>query len=422
LSGFTITEKILARAGGREKARAGEIVDAAVDLAMTHDHQGPMTMLEFCRLPVKKVWDPSKVVMVIDHRTFSQTLKAAENHSLMRKFAREQGIANFYEGGEGICHDLVAERGHVRPGMVFVATDSHTVTAGALGAFATGVGSSEMAALWARGRIWLRLPETVRVNLVGRPGKGVYGKDIALHLLGRVGTDGFNYRAVEFRGPGALSLSMDSRLSLCNMTLEMGAKNAIFPPDRVSLEYLRGRAGAPFSVIDSDPDAVYDETMEIDLESLTPLVARPFSPDNIQTAAGAGAEGIAIDQAIIGTCTNGRYEDLEPAARILEGRRVAAGVRLLVVPATRDLWLRASKEGILDIFAAAGAAVSFPCCGPCGAYGMGALTGEEVCITTGSRNFVARLGDPGARIYLGSAATVAASAVEGKIADPVKYL
>lgn len=421
MSGLTITEKILARAAGKEKTVPGEIVDVSVDLVMTHDHQGPMSMLEFDRLPVKKVWDPSKVVMVIDHRTFSQTVQASENHQRMRVFAREQGIENFYEGGNGICHDLVAEQGHVLPGMVFVATDSHTVTAGALGAFATGIGSSEMAALWARGRIWFMVPDTVRVILNGKPGKGVSGKDIALKLLSMVKTDGFNYRAVEFQGPGAAALSMDSRLSLCNMTLEMGAKNAIFPPDAITGEYLKGRAKQPYTVLNSDPDANYLETIEIELDSLSPMVAMPYSPDNVQAAKVVESEGISIDQAVIGTCTNARYEDLAAAAAILDGRRVAPGVRLLIVPATRDLWLRASKEGLLDIFARAGAAVSFPCCGPCGAYGMGALTGEEVCITTGSRNFVARLGDPRARIYLGSAATVAASAVAGRISDPNSF-
>jgi 3-isopropylmalate/(R)-2-methylmalate dehydratase large subunit len=421
LSGLTITEKILARAAGKEKVTPGEIVDVAVDLAMTHDHQGPMAMLEFSRLPVPKVWDPSKVIMVIDHRTFSQTVQASENHRRMRTFAREQGIESLYEGGNGICHDLVVEQGHVLPGMLFVATDSHTVTAGALGAFATGIGSSEMAALWARGRIWLMVPETFKVILKGRPGKGVTGKDVALHLLSRVKTDGFNYRAVEFRGPGLAFLSMDSRLSLCNMTLEMGAKNAIVPPDQITSEYLRHRVRQPFTAVDSDPGARYAGTLEIDLDQLSPQVARPYSPDNVEAASVVETGDIAIDQAVIGTCTNARYEDLAAAAAILVGRRVAPGVRLLIVPATKTLWLRASKEGLLDVFTAAGAAVSFPCCGPCGAYGMGAVTAEEVCVTTGSRNFVARLGDPSARIYLGSAATVAASAVAGKIVDPRGY-
>lgn len=422
MSGLTITEKILARAAGKEKTVPGEIIDAAVDLVMTHDHQGPMTILEFSRLPVKKVWDPSRVVMVVDHRTPSQTVRASENHRAMRLFAREQGIDTFYDGGAGICHDLVAEQGHVLPGMVFVATDSHTVTAGALGAFATGVGSSEMAALWARGRIWLRVPETVRVRLSGQPDKGVYGKDIALYLLGLVKTDGLNYKAVEFRGPGLPMVSMDSRLSLCNMTLEMGAKNAVVPPDQVTLDYLKGRAGQPYAAVDSDGDACYADTIEVDLGDLPPLVALPYSPDNVLPAGEVEAGGVAIDQAVIGTCTNARYEDLWVAAKIMDGRKVAPGVRLLIVPATRTLWLRASTEGLLDIFVRSGAVVSYPCCGPCGAYGMGAVTGEEVCITTGSRNFVARLGDPRARIYLGNAATVAASAVAGKIVDPRKYL
>lgn len=417
----TITEKILARAAGLNKVSPGEIIEARVDLVMIHDHQGPMTLLEFAKLPVRRVWDPDKVVMVIDHRTPSQTPQAAKNHKAMREFARAQGIKNFYDGGEGICHDLVVEKGHIVPGMIFVATDSHTLTAGALGAFATGVGSSEMASILATGRLWFLVPQTVAVYLRGRPGKAVFGKDIALELLRRVKTGGMDYKAIEFLGEGTAHLSMDSRLSLCNMALEMGAKNAIFPPDDVTRAYLQQRVPGPYREEISDPNTVYATTIEVDLDSLEPMVAEPYTPDKVRPAAEVSAEEVRIDQAIIGTCTNGRYEDLAIAARILQGKKIASGVRLLVVPATRSLWLKASKEGLLDIFMEAGAIVSYPCCGPCGAYGMGALTKGETCITTGSRNFIARLGDPEAKIYLGNAATVAASALAGKIVDPRQY-
>lgn len=420
--GSTLTEKILALSADKDKVSAGDFIDSKVDLVMTHDHQGPMTLLEFSKLPVKKVWDPDRVVMVIDHRTPSQTEKAAENHHLMRLFAKEQGIQNFYDTGEGVCHDLIAERGHVVPGMVFVATDSHTVTAGALGAFATGIGSSEMASVLATGRLWFMVPEAVRIEMKGSLTTGVYGKDIALHLLRMVGTSGFDYKAVEFLGPATSEISMDSRMSLCNMCLEAGAKNAIFEPDEITKDYLSQKGIQNYPILKSDKDAKYLKQIDIDLSDLEPLVAEPYSPDKVKTAVEIEKKCVTINQAIIGTCTNGRYEDIEVAARILKGKKVAQGVRLLVVPSTRPLWLRASQEGLLDIFMEAGAIVSYPCCGPCGAYGMGAMANDETCITTGSRNFVARLGAPKAKIYLGNAATVAASAVAGHIVDPRSYL
>ncbi|SMB93626.1 3-isopropylmalate dehydratase, large subunit [Thermanaeromonas toyohensis ToBE] len=418
----TITEKILARAAGQEKVSPGQIIEAQVDLVMIHDHQGPLTLLEFARLPVKKVWDPEKIVIVLDHRTPSQTPQAAKNHRALRDFARSQEIKYFYDIGEGICHDLLVENGHIVPGMVLVATDSHTITAGALGAFATGVGSSEMASIFARGKLWFRVPESVEIQLEGELPPGVYGKDVALYLLKTVKAGGLDYKALEFRGKGVKNLSLDSRLTLCNMALEMGAKNAIFEPDEITLDYLRNRTAKKFSVIKSDPGACYTCTIKIHLNTLEPLIAEPHSPDNVRPAQEIEKENIKVDQAVIGTCTGGRYEDLNVAAYILKGKKIAPGVRLLVVPATRSLWLKASKEGLLDIFIEAGAIVSYPCCGPCGAYGMGALAPGETCITTGSRNFIARLGSPEGKIYLANTATVAASALVGKIVDPRSYL
>ncbi|MBO8129780.1 MAG: 3-isopropylmalate dehydratase large subunit [Peptococcaceae bacterium] len=414
----TLTQKLLAKAAGREAVQPGEIVHIEPDLVMTHDHQGPMTLCEFNQMGIKKVWNPEKIVIVLDHRTPTQSTIAAQNHQLLRKFAKDQGITRFFDVGEGICHDILAEKGFVQPGKLIVATDSHTVTAGAIGAFATGIGSSEMAAVWARGKLWLRVPETIKVILTGKPPAFVGGKDVALKLLQVLTTDGATYKAVEFHGDGLRYLNMDERMTLCNMCLEMGAKNAIIPPDEVTEDFLKEKEITDYEVITPDKNAEYSRVIEINLLDLEPLVAKPYSPDNVAAAKEVEEENVVINQAIIGTCTNGRMTDMRLAAKILEGKKVKPGVRFLIVPATKKVYLQAVKEGLVEIFTNAGAMVGVPCCGPCGAYGMGAMADDEVCITAGSRNFVGRLGAPEARIYLGNSATVAASAVAGKVIDP----
>jgi len=419
---MTLTEIILARAAGKKRVIPGEIVTVEPDVLMTHDHQGPMAIREFEAIGAGRVWDPGKVVIVLDHRTPTQSITDAENHQLLRKFAARHNISNLFGVGEGICHDLLMERGFATPGRVIVASDSHILTLGALGAFAAGVGSSELAVTLVRGRLWLRVPESIKVVLTGKPAAMVGGKDIALKLLEILKTDGATYKAVEFHGPGLSHLNTDHRMTMCNMCLEMGAKNAIIPPDEKTLAYLKERGVAGAMDLKPDPNAEFCGEIRIDLNKLVPLAAKPHSPDNIAAAETVESENIAIDQAIIGTCTGGRYSDVRMAAEIVSGKKVHPRVRFLVIPATRTIYLKAVADGLVEKLVKAGAMVGIPCCGPCGAYGMGAMAADETCITAGSRNFVGRLGAPGARIYLGSSATVAASAVAGKIVDPRTFI
>ncbi|MFZ7104696.1 MAG: 3-isopropylmalate dehydratase large subunit [Peptococcaceae bacterium] len=418
--GNNLIKKIFAKKLNQE-VKVGEIVYLEPDLVMTHDHQGPMTIKEFENIGADNLWNPDKVVLVMDHRTPSQTLVAVENHQKLRKFAGKYGVTKFFDVGEGVCHDLVAEKALVRPEMVYIATDSHTVTEGALGLFATGVGSSEMASIFATGKVWLKIPETIKVTLKGTLQKGVYGKDIALKLLEMIKTGGADYKVLEFGGPGIKSVSVASRMSLCNMCLEMGAKTAIFPVDPVTVDYFNEK-GIAVQELYPDEDAEYISETIIDLDRLEPLIAFPFSPDNVRPVSQLGNEAFHLNQSVIGTCTGARYEDLKVAAEILAGRQVSPGTRMLIVPATKEIMLRCTQEGIVETFLKAGAMVNVPCCGPCGAYGMGAVAEDESTVTTGSRNFVARMGAPGAHIYLSNAATAAASAIEGKLTDPRKYL
>lgn len=415
---MTMIEKILAAASGRAAVRPGDVVTVQPDLVLTHDHQGPMTIREFKSMGRAGLWDPERLVMVMDHRTPSQTETAAANHKVMREFAESQGVSLVFDVGTGVCHDLLAEKRLVRPGQVVIGTDSHTLTIGALGAFGTGVGSSEMAAIWASGRLWLKTPPTVKITLSGELPPLVGAKDLSLRLLSIFGTDGCTYKAVEFHGPGLAALNMDQRLTLCNMCLEMGAKTALVPFDAVSAAFY-AQAGV-HGIVPFTPDdgADYEREVSVDLASLDILTAAPNSPGNVLPLREAAQAGVRIDQALIGTCTNGRLTDLREAAAVLKGRKVAPGVRFLIVPATREIMRAALDEGLVGVFLEAGAMVGTPCCGPCGGYGMGALTAGETCITSGSRNFVARLGSPGASIYLGGAAAVAASAVAGALADP----
>jgi len=418
---MTISEKILAHAAGLDFVKPGEIVDAKVDMAMANDITGPLAIKMFRRIGLKKVWDRQRIVLVLDHQVPADSVRSAELHKIMREFAREQNIELLYDVGDGgVCHQVMVEGGHVRPGDLIVGADSHTCTYGALGAFATGTGSTEIAAVFATGRIWLRVPETVKINVTGRFQKFVTPKDLILHVIGKIGADGAIYKAIEFTGPAIREMSIGGRLTLCNMVVEMGAKNGIIEPDEKIIEYVKSRTDKPFKIFKSDPDAKYEEIMEFNTDSLGPMVACPHSVDNVKPV--KDVEGMEINQAFLGSCTNGRLEDLELAARILKGRRIKKGVRMIVIPASTRVYLEALESGLIEIFIKAGACVSNPTCGACFGGHMGLLAPGEVCISASNRNFVGRMGSPEAMIYLASPATVAASAIEGKITDPRRFL
>lgn len=413
----TLVEKLLARASGRSSVRAGAIVEVEPDIVLTHDHQGPMTIREFQSFGDARICHPERIHVFMDHRTPSQTEVAATNHKIMREFCQQHGITHLNDVGSGICHDLLAEQCVALPGQIVVGTDSHTTTIGGLGIFGTGVGSSEMACLWIRGKLWLRVPETIKVVLKGTLPASLNGKDIALALLKELNTDGATYKAMEFHGEGAHSLSIGNRLTLCNMCLEMGAKAALFPVDDKTRDYYTAHGIMQIEALNADSNAVYERELTVDLDTLVSLVAMPNSPGKVSEARLVRQQKPMIHQALIGSCTNGRINDLREAAAVLRGRKVHPGVRMLIVPATREVLRLALEEGLVKIFVDAGAMVGVPSCGPCGAYGMGAIADDEVCITCGSRNFVARLGSPKGHIFLGSPATVAASAVAGYVTD-----
>jgi 3-isopropylmalate/(R)-2-methylmalate dehydratase large subunit len=417
----TITEKILARASGEGEVHPGEIVTAKVDVAMMHDSLGALALKAFEGLSAEEVWDPARIVIVFDHRSPATNIDSARSQAALRRFAREQGIRGFYDVGRGgICHQVLHEEGHVRPGETIVGTDSHTTTHGALGAFAAGIGATEMAGILTTGELWFRVPETVKINLEGCPPPGVVAKDVILHILGLMGVDGASYRAVEFKGPAVSGMSVNGRLTLCNMSAEMGAKNAVIEPDGVTLDYLRGRVEGEMRPVASDPDAEYREKMTVDCSELEPLLAAPSSPDNVLPV--REVEGVNVDQAFLGSCTNGRMEDLRAAAEILRGKRISDSVRLIVIPASQRIWAQAEEKGLLSVLQGAGASVCTPSCGPCTGADKGILGPGEVCVSTTNRNFVGRMGDPTSEVYLASPYTVAASAIAGRITDPRPYL
>jgi len=414
---MNIAEKILASASGKDEVKLGEIVDAKVDVAMANDITCPLTIKAFKEIGTPRVWDKNRIVMVLDHQVPADSVKSAELHKIMRAFAKEQKIPLFYDvGNGGVCHQIMVEKGHVQPGELVVGADSHTCTYGAIGAFATGIGSTEMAGVFTTGTIWLRVPSSIKVNSTGKFQRFVTPKDLVLYVIGKVGADGANYRAVEFTGQSISGISVSGRMTLCNMTVEMGAKTGIINPDKVTLEYVKAVSKNPFKTLTSDPNASYEKTVEVNLERLEPQVACPHSVDNVKPV--KDVEGTKIDQAFLGSCTNGRLEDLELAAKFLDGRKVAKGVRLIVTPASQEVYMQALKRGLFEVFVKAGAFVCNPTCGACFGGHMGLLAPEEVCISTSNRNFVGRMGSPEAEIYLASPATVAASAVAGKIVDP----
>lgn len=418
---MNIAEKILARASGRDYVEPGEIVDARVDRVMFHDLTGPMTLKVFEEMGGGSVWDPDRVVVIFDHIVPACNITAAENHVKLRRFVENQGIKHFYDVGRGgICHQVMVEKGHVLPGELIIGADSHTCMYGALGAFATGVGATDMAATLLTGRIWLRVPETIIVKYTGRMPGYLSGKDLILYTIGVIGADGANYKAVIYSGDVVKHLSMDDRLTMSNMAVEMGAKTGIFEPDDVTLAYLKGRSSSDFTLVRSDEGASYSEEYEFDISSMEPQVACPYRVDNVKPV--SEVEGIHVDQAFIGSCTNGRLSDLRIAARILKGRRVSRSTRLIVIPASQDVYREALREGLIDVLLEAGAMICNPTCGPCIGVHLGVLAPGEVCVASINRNFIGRMGSRESKVYLASPATVAASAIEGKIADPRRYL
>ncbi len=414
--GMTLAERILARAAGRESVTAGEFIVADIDLALLHDIFAAQVFDLLRDVGVDNVLEPDQTVVVIDHLVPAPSAEAAAIHQRIREHVSRLGITAFYDAGEGICHQLLPERGHVRPGMLIVGTDSHTTTYGALGAGGTGVGTSDMVYALATGRLWFRVPETIRFELTGDLLPAVSWKDVILYLAGRFGADVGQYRAIEFAGPAVAKADMSSRLTVANMALEMGAKFGLFAADEVTDAYLRDHGGTGAGPFEPDPDASYEAVHEISLTGLPPQVAMPHEVDRVGPV--SDVEGLTINQAFIGSCTNGRIEDLQAAAEVLDGQHIAPEVRLLVVPASRSVLQEAMRSGVLASLVDAGASVLAPGCGPCfGGHG-GLLGPGERCIGTHNRNFIGRMGSTEAEIYLASPATVAASALVGQIADP----
>ncbi len=417
--GHTFAEKILARKAGLKEVQPGQIVTVQPDKLLTHDNTAAIAKI-FRQIGVAKVARPEISVVVLDHVVPAATEGHATNHQRIREFVKEQGIANFYDVGEGICHQVLPEKGHALPGLLIVGSDSHTPTHGAFGAFASGIGRTEAAAVMATGEIWLMVPHSFRINVEGRLPKGVYAKDLILSIIGEVGADGADYRAVEFTGTVIEEMTVASRMVLCNMVAEMGAKSGVVAPDDKTRAWLEGRSEAQFQEVFADPDASYERVLEYDVGALSPQVAKPHTVDNVVPV--TEVIGTRIDQAFIGTCTNGRLEDFQVAARILRDRKVAPMTRLLILPASREVLLAAISEGIITDLVAAGAVVLNPGCGPCLGAHQGVMAPGEVTLSTANRNFKGRMGCKDAEIYLASPATVAASALRGQITDPREFL
>ncbi len=415
--GMTMTQKILAAHAGLERVEAGQLIEANLDLVLGNDITSPVAIKEFAKTGVTEVFDKAKVALVPDHFTPNKDIKAAEQCKCLREFANQMAIENYFEIGEmGIEHCLIPEKGLAVPGDLIIGADSHTCTYGALGAFSTGIGSTDMAAGMATGKCWFKVPSAIKFVLMGKPQGWVSGKDVILHIIGMIGVDGALYKSMEFVGEGLRHLSMDNRFTMANMAIEAGAKNGIFMVDEQTLEYVKAHATKPYTVYSPDEDAEYDAVYEIDLSSLKPTVSFPHLPDNTRTIDEVG--DVAIDQVVIGSCTNGRIEDLRVAAKILNGRKVKKGVRVIVFPGTQKIYLDALKEGLIAQMVEAGAVVSTPTCGPCLGGHMGILAKGERAIATTNRNFVGRMGHTESEVYLASPAVAAASALTGKITDP----
>lgn len=417
--GMTMTQKILAAHAGLDSVKAGQLIEASLDMVLGNDVTSPVAINEMKKFGAEKVFDKTKISLVMDHFTPNKDIKSAEHCKQVRTFAKTHDILHYYDVGKmGIEHALLPEQGIVACGDCIIGADSHTCTYGALGAFSTGVGSTDMAAGMIAGKAWFKVPSALKIVITGKKAPYVSGKDVILHLIGKIGVDGALYRSLEFTGDGIKNLTMDDRLCIANMAIECGAKNGIFPVDDVTLEYVNGRTSREYTIYEADEDAEYDAVITIDLSALRPTVAFPHLPSNTKTIDACGK--VEIHQVVIGSCTNGRMEDMRTAAAILKGRQVAEGVRVIVIPATQQIYLDCMKEGLTQIFVEAGAVVSTSTCGPCLGGHMGILAKGERAVSTSNRNFVGRMGHPESEVYLASPAVAAASAVAGYIADPAK--
>ncbi|AKL97881.1 3-isopropylmalate dehydratase large subunit [Endomicrobium proavitum] len=415
--GSTITEKILAAHAGKKVVEAGEFIEPKVDIALSNDVTAPLAIKEFRKSGVKKVFDKNKIALVMDHFTPNKDILSAEHVKFVREFAKEQKIKHYYEGGNvGVEHALLPEKGIVVPGDVVIGADSHTCTYGALGAFSTGVGSTDVAAAMATGKVWFKVPQSIKFVLTGKLNKWVSGKDIILYIIGLIGVDGALYNAMEFDGPLVKKLTMADRFTISNMAIEAGGKSGIFTPDEITEKYVAKRALRKYKFYKSDKDAHYHKTLEIDCGKLYPQISLPFLPSN--TKAAKDVKRTYIDQVVIGSCTNGRIEDLRVAAGIIKGKKVNSNVRTLIIPATPEVWAQADKEGLFKIFMDAGCVVSAPTCGPCLGGHMGILAAGERCVSTTNRNFVGRMGHVQSEVILSNPAVAAASAIKGYIATP----
>lgn len=415
--GMTMTQKILAAHAGKASVVAGELIEAKLDLVLGNDVTTPVAITEFENAGFTKVFDKDKIAIVLDHFTPCKDINAAKLSLQARTFAKKHNITNFFDVGTmGIEHALLPEKGLIAAGECCIGADSHTCTYGALGAFSTGIGSTDMCAGMASGRAWFKVPAAIEFHLTGSLQPWVSGKDVILHIIGMIGVDGALYKSMEFTGPGVSSLSMDDRFTIANMAIEAGAKNGIFPVDEKTEAYMTGRVNRPWTAYEPDPDAEYEKTIEIDLSTIEPTVSLPHLPSNTKTV--KEVAGMDIQQCVIGSCTNGRISDLRVAAKVLEGRKVSGGVRCIVIPATQDVYMQALKEGLIETFITAGAVVSTPTCGPCLGGHMGVLYAGERAISTTNRNFVGRMGHVKSEVVLSSPAVAAASAVKGTICTP----
>ena len=419
--GMTMTQKILAAHAGLSEVKAGQLIEADLDLVLGNDITSPVAIHEIEKMKVDGVFHKDKIALVMDHFAPNKDIKSAQHCKCVREFACKNEISNYFDVGEmGIEHALLPEKGLTVAGDVIIGADSHTCTYGALGAFSTGVGSTDMAAGMATGKAWFKVPSAIKFELVGKPSKWVSGKDIILHIIGMIGVDGALYKSMEFTGPGVAYLSMDDRFTIANMAIEAGGKNGIFPVDQLTIDYMKEHSKRPFVTYEADADAQYDETYTIDLSTLKPTVAFPHLPENTRTIDEVGE--VKIDQVVIGSCTNGRMDDLRVAAEILKGKKCAKGIRVIVIPATQKIYLQAMEEGLLKTFIEAGAIVSTPTCGPClGGY-MGVMAEGERCVSTTNRNFVGRMGHVESEVYLASPTVAAASAITGKISGPEEVM
>lgn len=415
--GMTMTQKILAAHAGVPEVKAGELISASLDMVLANDITGPVSIKEFDKAGFQQVFDKSKVSLVMDHFTPNKDIKSAKQCKACRTFAKRFDIDNFYDVGEvGIEHALLPEKGLVAPGEAIIGADSHTCTYGALGAFSTGVGSTDVTAGMVTGKAWFKVPSAIKFELTGAFPPHVSGKDLILHIIGMIGVDGALYKSMEFSGPGVSSLTMDDRFTICNMAIEAGAKNGIFPVDEITLDYVKSRVNREFKTYEADEDAVYENVYHIDLSSLEPVVSFPHLPSNTRTF--KDIPEIEIDQVVIGSCTNGRISDMEKAAAIFKGKHVAKGVRAIIMPATQKIYMECLKRGYLETFIEAGCIISPPTCGPCLGGHMGILAAGERCVSTTNRNFIGRMGHVESEVYLASPETAAASAISGKISSP----